>query len=121
MNKSDLGQPKVTDISVYIPLADYDLQSESTTDGSTQLSLADANRWILWKVDLHDYKGKLTLRLEPRKQGHISRLPIVKAWYTLQNYVASGLNITPINIINSTAKVFQKVEAYTEVAVEIKN
>eukprot|EP00703_Trepomonas_sp_PC1_P004920 JAP91686.1 Adaptor complexes medium subunit family protein [Trepomonas sp. PC1] len=121
MNKSDLGQPKVSDIQVYIPLSDYDLVSETTSDGSTQLSLADANRWILWKVDLHDFKGKLTLRLEPRKQGHISRLPIVKAWYTLHNYVASGLNITQINIINSTAKVFQKIEASTEVAIEIKN
>lgn len=75
----------------------------------------------MWKVELHDFKAKLTLRLEPRKQGHISRLPIVKAWYTLQNYVASGLNITAINITNSSAKVFQKIEASTEVAVEIKN
>ena len=121
MLKSELGVPRVSDINVFIPLADYDLQSENTSDGTTQLSLAEAKRWLLWRVDLHDFKAKLVCRLEPRKQGHIARLPMVKAWYTLENYVASGINICNMNFINSSGKIFQKVDGTTEVIIEIKN
>lgn len=54
LQKTELGQPKLEDIVVDVPLADYDLNSEETKDGSTSLDLAEANRYLQWKVKLDD-------------------------------------------------------------------
>ena len=84
MQKNESGTPKFENIQVTVPLADYDLQSEETHDGVTQLNLAEANRFILWKAKLNDQqKAQLVLRLEPRKVGHICRTPVVKLNYTM--------------------------------------
>ena len=57
LQKGELGQPKLEDIVVEVPLADFDLNSESTKDGTTSLDLGEANRYISWKVKLND-QGK---------------------------------------------------------------
>ena len=96
------------------------VQSE-TTDGTTQMNLSEASRWILWNVDLNkENKATLRLKLEARKQGHIARLPIVKAKYFIMQYLASGINIAPPVFVNSNGKVFEKKDGQTMVEVEIK-
>ncbi|CAL6071910.1 Adaptor_complexes medium subunit family protein [Hexamita inflata] len=119
--KNELGTPKIENICVTIPLADYDLQSETTNDGTTQMNLAEANRWIMWKAKLTDGRAQLVIRLEPRKVGHIARLPVVNVQYNITNYVASGLACNPISFTNNTGKIFQKYAGNVEVEIEVKN
>lgn len=122
LQKGELGQPKLEDITVEVPLADYDLNSESTKDGTTSLDLGEANRYIQWKVKLNDQgKAELVLKLEPRKVGHIARCPVVSLRYRVTNYLISGLQLKPSTFTNSSGKVYQSQKQTLDVRVEVKN
>jgi hypothetical protein len=101
--KGVYGLPVVQCIQVTIPLTDYMMQHVETQDGTTQLNLADADRWVMWNVTLNkNGMAKLVMKLDARKQGHIPRIPIAKLQYYISDYLISGLTLLPTVFVNST-------------------
>ena len=88
-------------------LNDYDCTFNQTDAGETVLNYSEAVRELRWNVQMFtDGRfSSLHLRLEPRKLGHLPRLPVVTGIYSINNYSLSGLSVYDIQFTNITGKV----------------
>ncbi|KAH0576594.1 Adaptor complexes medium subunit family protein [Spironucleus salmonicida] len=102
MKKSDVfGTPKLSQLKIKIYLANYQVVSNTSSNGTVSLNYTDRQQLLLWQISESQKQGEITVKFTES----ISKLPYTICSYKIENYSLSGVYVKDMQFINAQNKV----------------